>query len=238
MNDRLRRLLRDPLGVLARRARLLLLHLRFGGMDPRRAERFWTERHARYGADDLRGVGLESWSHEENLRDCEAAGRVVLEAAKGVALERARVLEIGFGTGFYTGCLRAAGVRDYTGVDLAPNLLPALRARHPGFRFEQADITRQAPPGGPYDLVLMIDVTQHLVAAGGFEAAMAHVRASLAPGALFLVTSWLRGPETLSFFEVARPLSAYVAQFPPPRYRIASPRPCRQKYLLAIEHVP
>lgn len=233
--ERLRRALRDPVGLVRRRLALLGLLARFGGMRGARAERFWRERHARYGADDLRGVGRESWTHDDNARDYDAAWEVVRAACGDLDLTRARVLDVGCGTGFYAGRLRAAGVADYTGVDIAPTLLPTLAARHPGFRFRQVDLTRDAPGGGPYDLALMIDVTQHIVRDDDFARAMAHLRDALAPGGLLLVTSWLAPrARSLSFFERARPLAAYQTAFPADRFDLAAPAPFRGKWLLAI----
>lgn len=233
--ERLGRALRDPVGVLRRRLALVGLLLRFGGMRGARAERFWGERHARFGADDLRGVGRESWTHEDNARDYAQAWEVVRGACGDLDLARARVLDVGCGTGFYAERLRAAGAVDYTGVDIAPTLLPGLAARLAGFRFRQADLTRERPGGGPYDLVLMIDVTQHIVTDEGFAAATGHLRQALAPGGLLLVTSWLvPRARRLSFFERARPLSAYREAFPPAEFDLAAPLPFRGKWLLRV----
>ena len=226
---------RDPVGVLVGRLRLLALRLRYGRLEGDQAAAFWSDRHAKFGADDLRGVGRESWSHEANAADyADAQQRVRGHVDRlGLALEGARVLDLGCGVGTYAQMLREAGVVDYVGVDIAPTLLPELRARFPGYRFEQHDLSRSAPQG-PFDLIVMIDVTQHLVAEGAFPAAMGHVRDALAPGGAFVVTSWLKGPERLSFFEVARPLAAYEEQFPSPEFTLGEREPFREKFLFAI----
>jgi len=235
LRERLSRLRRDPLGVLKGRLKLAYLWLRYRGLQGERAAAFWSDRHARYGADDLRGVGRESWSHAENEADYAAAVRQVRERieAEGVDWERARVLDLGCGVGTYAAMAREAGVEAYVGVDIAETLLPTLRERYPGYRFEQHDLSRSAP-SGEFDLIVMIDVTQHLVAEGAFEAAMAHVRQALAPGGVFLVTSWLKGPERLSFFEAARPLSAYEAAFPAGEFELGRREPFRDKFLFSI----
>lgn len=226
---------RDPLGVLRGRARLVYLRLRYGRLEGDQAAAFWSDRHAKFGADDLRGVGRESWSHEANAADyADAVLRVQGHIdGLGLALGEARVLDLGCGVGTYAQMLRDAGVKNYVGVDIAATLLPELRRRFEGYRFEQHDLAQSAPQG-PFDLIVMIDVTQHLVAEGAFAAAMSHVREALAPGGAFVVTSWLKGPERLSFFEAARPLAAYEEQFPSPEFSFGEREPFREKFLFAI----
>jgi SAM-dependent methyltransferase len=235
LRERLSRLRHDPLGVLKGRLKLVYLRLRYGGLEGERARAFWSDRHARYGADDLRGVGRESWSHAENEADYADAVRRVRERieAEGVDWQQARVLDLGCGVGTYAAMAREAGAEAYVGVDIAETLLPTLRERYPGYRFEQHDLSQSAP-AGEFDLIVMIDVTQHLVAPGAYEAAMRHVRERLAPGGVFVVTSWLKGPERLSFFEAARPLSAYQAAFPAGEFEIGRREPFRDKFLFSI----
>ena len=174
---------------------------------------------------------MESWSDAENRRDYAEAGELVLGQARaaGVELARARVLDVGCGVGFYAGLLAEAGVVDYRGVDVSPVQLPTLRARHPSFQFEALDVTRRRPEG-EYDLVLMIDVTQHLVDDDDFAGAMRHVAGCVAPGGVLLITSWLKGPERLSYFEVARPRAAYEAGLV--GLEVGESVPFRRKHLL------
>jgi len=151
---------------------------------------------------------------------------------EGVALAGASVLEIGCGTGFYTEILRRQGARAYVGLDITDALFSELRKKYPDFVFEKGDITRAAP-NGRYDIVLMIDVTQHIVEDRRFFTAMENVKAALKPGGVFIVTSWLT-PERIQRqpHEVARPLEAYRQAFPDAAF--SDPRPFRDKNILVI----
>jgi len=201
--------------------------------DRYRADKYWKNRLDKYGLD-LRGVGNCTLSSEENERQYREAERVFLDfcRAEAIELKNARVLDIGCGTGFYAEVLRNQGVRAYTGLDITDALFDQLRARYPDFTFMQGDITRSIPPG-PYDLILMIDVTQHIVDAERFSSAMRNVSRALAPQGTLVVTAWLT-PEFVQRqpHEVARPMEYYRREFPD--YSFSEPRPFRDKYVFAV----
>ena len=196
------------------------------------ARRYWRDRHRAYGFD-LRGVGNRSLDHEENAAEYREAGRVFLDLCReaDIPFGDARVLDIGCGVGFYAGILREQGVTDYRGVDIVDELFGELRERYPGFRFDVHDITA-TPLDDTYDLVLMIDVTQHITVPEKFTAAMEHVRRALRPGGHFVVTSWLQDEETSSFYEVRRTMEPYRNAFA--GAELVAPRPFRDKYLFAF----
>ena len=56
-----------------------------------------------------------------------------------IALEGARALDVGCGTGYFLHRLLEFGAAGATGVDLMPNRIEAARRRYPGTRFERAD---------------------------------------------------------------------------------------------------
>ncbi|MCB9477402.1 MAG: methyltransferase domain-containing protein [Deltaproteobacteria bacterium] len=151
------------------------------------AERYWRDRFERHGAN-LTGPGDEGLSEDDNRRMYEEAGQKLLAilADEGVDPAGARVLEIGCGNGFFTGLMHDAGVRDLTGVDITDVQFERFRARWPEFRFHKADITQVAPEGR-YDLVLMIDVIQHIVTEDALADAFKHVKSVMAPGAAFVL---------------------------------------------------
>jgi len=152
------------------------------------AQAYWGDRFRKYG-DSLCGPGDEGLSEEENVAAYEAAGQQFskLLAAECPDLTGLRVLEIGTGTGFYTGILHDMGVTNYTGLDITDAMFDTLRARHPGSTFARKDITADRVDG-PYDLVVMIDVMQHIVEPDRFQFALANVRDALAPGGKFVLT--------------------------------------------------
>jgi SAM-dependent methyltransferase len=154
-----------------------------GGYD---AERYWSDRFRRYGSS-LRGVGHEGLSDAANeAMYAEAAGLFKSVVEPLIDNGRPRALEIGCGTGFYTNLLQALGISDYTGLDITSALFESLRASHPGFRFVHADITKVRLED-EYDLVVMIDVTEHIVTRPALEAAIAHIKACVAAGGYVII---------------------------------------------------
>ncbi|MCB2204010.1 methyltransferase domain-containing protein [bacterium] len=67
----------------------------------------------------------------------------------------ARVLDVGCGTGFYSGLLQELGY-EVTGVDVSTAAIEKARALHPGIRFEQADILEASEDFRGYDVVFAI----------------------------------------------------------------------------------
>lgn len=155
-----------------------------GGYD---AQRFWGDRFRKYGTG-LRGSGDEGLSEAQNQLAYEQAGAVVLEALKksGVDLSSASVLDIGCGPGFFADLLHSAGVASYTGVDITHQLFADLRARFPDYRFEQKDVTSDSLEA-TYDVVMMIDVAEHIVSTDAFDRCIANLAGAVAPGGLLLV---------------------------------------------------
>lgn len=197
-----------------------------------RAESFWRRRHQRYQFD-MRGVGNCGRSHAENVRDYQEATRVFLELCRGndVDFPHTSMLDIGCGTGHYAEVFQAGGGTRYLGVDIADALFPELESRHPGFAFRKLDISEE-PLDDTFDLITMIDVTQHVTNPDRFSRAMQHVQSSLPSHGVFIVTSWLDDSARKSFYEVSRPIEAYAREFP--GYRFSPPVKYRDKYMFAI----
>lgn len=197
------------------------------------AKKFFKERHKRYGCD-LRSVGNCTLSSEENERVYGEAREVFLGlcAKEGVDFENARVIDIGCGTGFYTQTLQDAGVKDYLGVDIIEDRFDELSGIFGERTFRQMDVTEEALEG-EYDLVVMIDVTQHIVDDDKFSAAMQNIREHLGEGGVFIVTSWCAEERTKrTYYEIARPVSFYEKEFP--GYRFSEIIPFRDKFIFSI----
>ena len=137
----------------------------------------------------------------------------------GIAVGPAtRVLEIGCGVGYWTAYLAGRGVRRYTGNDITPISVATLSQRYPDFEFVQGDAGEIPLPPLAYDLVLMIDVTQHITDDAAFVRAMRNVWRAVTPGGAFVVTYWDPGTNMLlttrlrlNRIEKPRPLAAYTA---------------------------
>ncbi|MGH2571935.1 MAG: class I SAM-dependent methyltransferase [Actinomycetota bacterium] len=151
------------------------------------AARFWRDRLEKYGPS-LRGVGDEGLSEEENRARHSETSRILMKALAGsdVRLPSARVLEVGCGSGFYTKKLQEAGVQSLMGIDITDALFPMLRTQFRDYEFRVADITAD-PIVGEFDLILMIDVLEHIVTDVGLRNAVGHLRGALAPGGLLLL---------------------------------------------------
>ena len=216
----------------ARAVRRALLARKYRTTDGYDAERFWRERHEAYGFD-LRGVGYTKLTHGENEAMYAQAREIfyALCREEQVEFSAARMLNIGCGAGFYAQAFREGGGKEYLGVDITDALIPKLREAFPEFAFRKLDASAQALEG-VFDLIVMIDVTQHITNEAKFSFAMQNIRRSLAPQGLFLVTSWLDAQARDRFFERSRDLAAYQKEFP--GYRFGTPRPFRDKFIFSI----
>ncbi|HPM75917.1 MAG TPA: class I SAM-dependent methyltransferase [bacterium] len=184
-----KKLTTNPIGYARNALRKLVVDpAKYKTGEDYQAESYWRDRFVKHGMS-LAGPGDEGLKEEENrLMYLEAADRLfAIIEQNDIDLPTARVLEIGCGNGFFSGLLYERGVRDYLGVDITDVLFDEFRARWPEFRYEKADITERAPAGS-FDLVLMIDVIQHIVVREKLRQAFANIKNGLAAGGAFLVS--------------------------------------------------
>lgn len=170
---------------------------------------------------DLRGVGHYRLSEDENRRMYDVKRDLIAGQFErfGIAVGPAiRVLEIGCGVGYWTEYLKGRGVQRYTGNDITPVSVTTLSQRYPEFQFVQGDAGAIPLQPLAFDLVMMIDVTQHITDDAAFVRAMGNVWQAVAPGGTFVVTYWDPGTNKLlatrfrlNRIEKPRPLSAYTA---------------------------
>lgn len=184
-----------------------------------RPREFWNDLLSE--SFDLRGVGHFRLSEEENRSMYDAKRAVINGLVERLRINvgpDTRVLEIGCGVGYWTEYLQAHGVRTYVGNDITPISVTRLRERFPKYRFVEGDAGAIPLETAAYDLVFMIDVTQHITDDRGFARALSNVWNSLAPGGVLLVTFWDPGQNMLmttrlrlNRIEKPRPLAAYTA---------------------------
>ena len=151
------------------------------------ARGYWTERLLRYG-ESLQGPGDEGLNAAENAREYQQALLHFETLCDRLTLDygQAAVLEIGPGTGYYTDSLFRHGVSSYLGADISGALLPSLGNRFPAFRFVQADVT-ELPLRSTFDLIVIIDVIEHIVRREDLCKAFASLHSCLAPGGTILL---------------------------------------------------
>lgn len=172
-------------------------------------QEFWEQRLSEQF--DLRGTGETALSLAYN-KACYALRADVVSAAlarAGVAPRGRRVLDVGCGTGFWTDYYVVRGA-EYTGLDIAQVSVDRLAERYPGQRFARADVA-DGVPGGPFDIVNVIDVLYHVTDDVRWQAALRHLAGAVSPGGLLLVTDAFADFGALAAHNVMRPLGRYAS---------------------------
>ena len=197
------------------------------------AKNFWRDRHLKYGFD-LRGVGNKSLSAKENQRQYSEAGQIFLSLCKNspVKFQNAAVLDVGCGIGFYAQLLEEMGCTDYTGIDITDVLFPDLKKRFSNYQFKKCDITKEKLTKR-YDLIIMVDVTQHITSKRKFRFALNNIKAHMKEKSLFIVTSFLEQKIKNSFFEKSRDLNSYKQIFNTEIF--SEPQKFRDKHVFFIQ---
>ena len=152
---------------------------------------FWNELLS--NSFDLRGVGHYRLSNEENLKMYEEKKKIISEemTKHGVKVtDTANILEIGCGVGYWTEYLKSLGAKNYTGNDIAEVSIENLSKQYPEYSFVLGDISETPLEQNSFDLVFMIDVTQHITDDDRFNKAISNIWNSLKPSGYFLVTIW------------------------------------------------
>ena len=196
--DRVRR---HPMGLLRRAvAKRIIGPMRYGRGADYDARRYWDDRLAKYGAS-LRGAGHEGLSERENAELNHAAADVLLRELRraGLDLPQCAVLDIGPGNGFATALMRRAGVRSYLGLDISSTLFERLQQDFPSYHFQCADICEQKADGR-FDLILMLDVLEHIVDDSRLSNALANARSALKPAGVLAVALPIADGSPRAFF--------------------------------------
>ncbi|MCK4452982.1 class I SAM-dependent methyltransferase [candidate division WOR-3 bacterium] len=179
---------KGPSGFMKRALYTLLIepvkYLRWNDYD---AQKYWHDRFSKYGLS-LKGSGDRRLSEEENTKMYAEAAKVFTELCQKVTIDfrSASVLEIGCGTGFYTQLLHNLGVKNYIGVDITDVIFTGLKKRFSGFRFIKKDITSDKIKG-KFDLIVMIDVIEHIVKENKLSSSMENVKNSLSENGIFIL---------------------------------------------------
>ncbi len=224
----------DPVGFVKRAFyKLVLGPRRYRHGKGYEAESYWRDRFRKYGRS-YRAVGHEGLSENENARAYTEAAREFLRVCQeqGVDFPNARVLDIGCGTGFYARLLRDAGVEQYTGIDVTDVFLPSLRREFPSFEFIQCDVTAERLTG-IFNLVIMIDVTEHIVEDQRLSFAMDNIKRCLSDdGVVLLAQPASESAEKNLFYLRFWSLLDIQERFP--GYSFSDPVPIRNGILISI----
>jgi len=160
------------------------------------AGEYWRERVV--SGADLSVVGHRSMGSVYNAHIYERRIEVLedmLSRHTGKAIKDLRILDIGCGSGFYTGYWAARGVREYVGVDISQATVRHLAQQFPNFEFVHCDITESnasaLPAGEPFDIVTIFDVFYHIVDDEKFARAVKLVAQATGPATCVLVMDQL-----------------------------------------------
>lgn len=180
---------------------------------------YWQDRVV--SGSDLGVVGHRSMGLAYNAQIYERRMEVLhdmLARHLSKPVEELRILDIGCGSGFYTGYWAERGVRDYVGVDISAATISHLCEQYPDFSFINADITESDLEGlagqEPFDLVTIFDVFYHIVADERFANAVRHIGTLTAvPGVVMVMDQLHPARYQLSKHVVYRDREEYVDLF-------------------------
>lgn len=108
-----------------------------------------------YRARDAAATSPYRWDNPGYVAYMQALERALLRALRdaGVALEGARVLDVGCGSGYFLHRLREYGAGGCHGIDLMEERIAAARERYPGLEFHVGSATELPFADGEFDLV-------------------------------------------------------------------------------------
>jgi SAM-dependent methyltransferase len=79
--------------------------------------------------------------------------------------EKANILDIGCGSGYYVGYWQSLGVRKLHGVDIAADSVQRMQQAYPQYSFTRADITQEGADAqfpGKFSIITIFDVLYHI----------------------------------------------------------------------------
>lgn len=155
-------------------------------------DKYWNQRLEReftLAGVGHAGVGLafNRWAYKVR--------RTVLQRAlrdHGIEVKGAKILELGFGTGFYLDLWRQLGAAKVNGFDITDIAVKAAQERFgsTGWNFQKADIGAPLPIGedaGKCDFATAFDVLFHLVEDKNWNGALDNIAAAVKPGGHALI---------------------------------------------------
>lgn len=141
----------------------------------------------------LEGVGYRRLGRSYNhwMYRVRAGVFARVAGSLGVDWPKARVCDVGSGTGFYVDQWHRLGVPRVTGVDITEKAVEELRRRFPGDGFVREDVGRDWSDGcelatGRFDAISAMDVLFHLVDDAEYARAFQNLASALKPGGWLL----------------------------------------------------
>ena len=107
------------------------------------------------------------------------------------------------------GIFQEWGVANYTGIDITDALFKQLRNRYPALEFIAGDF-QQLPLRSGFQIVTMIDVSQHVTSDTQLQGMLRRVRSLLTKNGVFIVTFWNQARPQENFYEAFRLFGFYT----------------------------
>ncbi len=228
---------KNPLGLLKRAIfKTLIAPFKYRKGNDYDAQKYWHDRFSKYGKT-LTASGDEGLSEEENRRDYERAVNTMMAVFRKekIDFEQTQALEIGCGTGFYTQLLHDLKVKSYTGADITDMLFPELRQKFPDYHFIQKDVTTEEIITPPFDIIIMIDVIEHIVSKEKLAFAMENVQRCLKNNGFFIISPIMEISKKHLFYLHSWTIKEIKENFPDEEYTFRELMPFRQDALLVIK---
>ncbi len=209
--------------------------LRYKAKDGYNAQKFWSERFKRYGAS-LKAAGNVNLTEQENIKMYEKSGKTILDLFKTyeIMLKDKRVLEIGCGTGFYTKLMSEIGVTDYMGLDITDTLFSVLKQKFPSYNFICVDITQKGL-NERFDIILMLNVIEHIVSEQKLTNTLINVDNSLIKGGIFVVGALLEKTKKHTFYVKYWTLNDVLRRLP--EYKIVAKAPFQNGDVVILKKI-
>ncbi len=192
-------------------------------------DRYWNQRLEKDFS--LSGVGHAGVGLAFNRWAYKLRRAVLLRTLRtsNISIQGARILELGFGTGFYLDLWRALNAAHVTGFDITDIAVKAARERFPAnWNFDKADIAKPLPGGvadGSFDLATAFDVLFHLVDDAGWNGALNNIAAALKPGGHTIIFDKCQSVENAVGHVRRRTLETYTTALKARGFEIISVRP-------------
>jgi len=194
-------------------------------------EEYWEKRLSKNF--NLVGVGNKRLSERKNEELYQVKKEIVLRGFKnnGIKISDIKIADVGCGVGYWTSVFKENGCKDYLGIDISESAVERLKVIFPEYRFICANIS-ELKIEEKFDLVFMIDVTQHIVDDEKFKNSMGFVKGILNDNGYLFVTSWLKNGVRNTYYEKSRGIEYYKEIFSD--YNFSEPLPFSDKFLMVI----
>lgn len=174
--------------------------------------RYWDDRlRKNWGVQGTGFIGLsKAWNNWLTKIKRKVFFRALTHLRGDLDLHKARVLDIGPGTGVFVDLWKEVGVYSLIGVDISSFAVEQLSKKYSDCKFIVADISDfstvdQLAPDGPFNIISAFEILFHIIDDERYERAFQSVKHLLKPGGYFIFSdNLLHGTRRDSNTQVSR----------------------------------